>query len=202
MAHNRSVSPELSRRYARALIDLAEERKVLQGVEADVVALSTLFETSKDFAFFIKSAAFSRSVRIAALSAISEKVGFQTETLNFLSVLVDNHRLYALPVIITAVQDLLRARRGQVVAHVQTVHALTQTQSKALVKDLSELTGQAVVLDAQVNKDLIGGLVVTIGSTRVDGSVSGRLERLRQAMNKRASDALNDNTVTVKKKEA
>ena len=202
MAKNRAVSSQLTERYALALVSLAQENKTLEKVESDIESLSALLQESEEFAFFVEASSFSAARRIAVIADIAKKAGMQKETQNFLNVLAKNGRFQALPAMLDGVRRLLAKQRGEVVAAVESAYALTATQQKALAKELSDLTGQKVIVDAALNADLIGGMVVTVGSTRIDSSVSGRLERLRKAMSKRDLSNLNDNIKTLNKKEA
>jgi F-type H+-transporting ATPase subunit delta len=67
-------------------------------------------------------------------------------------------------------------------ARVQTAFALSDEQTKALQKSLSDAMGSHVTLNVEVNRDLLGGLIVTVGSRMIDDSVRRKLERLKRAM--------------------
>lgn len=192
----------VSKRYATALVDLAEEKKAVAKVEKDMNALGGLLLGSADFAAFVASPTTSETKQLAALSDFSKKLKLQTITANFLGVITQNGRLSALPSLIDAVLDDISKRRGEMVVQVESANALTATQQKALKKELDSATGKSVLLDASINPDLLGGMIVTVGSTRIDSSVSGRLERLQSALNRRVYNDINDNSDTQEKKEA
>ncbi|HCQ71677.1 MAG: ATP synthase F1 subunit delta [Alphaproteobacteria bacterium] len=197
------VSSALTQRYASALIELAKENKALPKVEADLASLKTMLSESEDFAFFIAADSISAKRQQAVLADLAKKAKFQTITLNYLNVLAGNGRLSLLSHMIKAVEKMLAAERNEAVAKVETANALTAAQQKELAKALSDATGQNIILDARVDESLIGGLVVTIGSKRIDDSVSGRLDRLKTTMSKRTLNNTNDNVETLnKKKEA
>lgn len=203
MAQSGMVSSALTQRYASALIELAKENKALPKVEADLASLKTMLSESEDFAFFIAADSISAKRQQAVLADLAKKAKFQTITLNYLNVLAGNGRLSLLSHMIKAVEKMLAAERNEAVAKVETANALTAAQQKELAKALSEATGQNIILDARVDESLIGGLVVTIGSKRIDDSVSGRLDRLKTTMSKRTLNNTNDNVETLnKKKEA
>ncbi len=203
MAQSGMVSSALTQRYASALIELAKENKALPKVEADLASLKTMLSESEDFAFFIAADSISAKRQQAVLADLAKKAKFQTITLNYLNVLAGNGRLSLLSHMIKAVEKMLAAERNEAVAKVETANALTAAQQKELAKALSDATGQNIILDARVDESLIGGLVVTIGSKRIDDSVSGRLDRLKTTMSKRTLNNTNDNVETLnKKKEA
>jgi len=203
VAQSGMVSSALTQRYASALIELAKENKALPKVEADLASLKTMLSESEDFAFFIAADSISAKRQQVVLADLAKKAKFQTITLNYLNVLAGNGRLSLLSHMIKAVEKMLAAERNEAVAKVETANALTAAQQKELAKALSDATGQNIILDARVDESLIGGLVVTIGSKRIDDSVSGRLDRLKTTMSKRTLNNTNDNVETLnKKKEA
>ena len=202
MAKSRAVSSQLTERYALALVNLAQKNKTLKKVEADIESLQNILNESEDFKYFVEASSHSTTRRIAVIDDLAKKSGLQKETANFLKVLATNGRFESLAEMLTGVKALLAKQRGEVTATVETAYALTATQQKALAKELSDMTGQKVIVDASLNKDLIGGMVVTVGSQQIDSSVSGRLERLKNAMRKRDMSNLNDNIETLNKKEA
>ena len=122
-------------------------------------------------------------VSISADKALAQKAKFQTLTANFLGVLAQNRRLPALGAVIGAFQSELRRRRGEVEAKVETAFALNPAQTNALQEQLSKAMGTNVTLNVEVNRDLLGGLVVTVGSRMIDDSVRRKLEKLQRTMN-------------------
>lgn len=203
MAQSGTVSSALTARYAIALIELAQENKILPKVEADLAALQALLAESEDFSFFIKADSINTKRQQAVLADLAKTAKFQPITLNFLNVLSANGRLAVLPAMIKAVYKELAAQRNEVAASVETANVLSAAQQKELKKALADATGANIVLDARVNEDLIGGMVLTVGSRRIDDSVAGRLERLKTVMSRRTLHTMNDNIETLnKKKEA
>ena len=83
---------------------------------------------------------------------------------------------------IRAFQMIAAAQRGEVTAEVTTAHALTDGQLSALNDKLTARQGRTVKINPSADPDLLGGLVVTIGSQRIDGSIRTRLNSLAQAM--------------------
>lgn len=191
MAQSGRISSGLAQRYARAIIELSKDRKVLAKVEQDLQSLQTIISESADFSAFLEASFLSQARRQAVLDDVSKKGKFQAETANFLGVVNAQGRLALLPQLIDAVQAQLAAERGEITARVETAYVLSAAQQKQLSDSLSDMTGAKVLLEASLNEDLIGGIVVTVGSTRIDSSVAGRLSRLRGAM--QSCQSHNDN---------
>jgi F-type H+-transporting ATPase subunit delta len=109
-------------------------------------------------------------------------MGLSELTQNFLGTLAQNRRLSKLPAIIRSFRAIAAAQRGEVSAEVASAHALTDKQLDQLKAKLTAREGRTVKLTTKVDPDLLGGLVVTIGSKRIDGSIRTRLNSLSQAM--------------------
>jgi F-type H+-transporting ATPase subunit delta len=97
-------------------------------------------------------------------------------------VLIANRRLAALPAVAQAFGGLIAARRGQQTAEVTTAHGLTDTQRAQIVARLTEAGYSNVRLSETVDKSILGGLIVRIGSRLYDNSIKSKLQRLQYAM--------------------
>ncbi len=198
-----TVSQAVAKRYAIALISLAEENKKLPKIEKDLVSLAEVIRESADLSQTIKNQSVSRVQKESVLIDLASKMKLQKETQNFLGVIARNGRASGLLAIINAAEKELADRRGEMTADVITATALTQAQAKALSKELSGATGKIVSVNAMIDETIMGGMIVTVGSRRVDASVAGRLDRLKETMRARVDISTNDNVEKLNdKKEA
>ena len=110
------------------------------------------------------------------------KAKFQDLTQRFLSTLASNRRLMALPAIIQQFEEEMASRRGEITAEVITAHALTDAQTKALKASIKDAIGKDAMLNVQENKEIIGGLIVKVGSVMMDDSVKTKLDRLNRRL--------------------
>lgn len=176
------IKASLAGRYASALFDLASENGTVTAVESDLEKLAAALGESADLAALTTNPELARAAQGAAMAAVAKKLKLSALTTNFLGVLAANRRLAKLPAIISAFKAIAAAQRGEVSATVTSAHPLTETQLKALKTKLTAREGRTVMLSAKVDPDLLGGLVVTIGSQRIDASIRTRLNSLAQAM--------------------
>ena len=183
MAAGSTQNALVAGRYAAALIDMAESAKIIDKVEKNILSLQAMVKESDDFRRLIENPLISAPQKQKAVAEISAQAGFESLTVKFLGVLSNNRRLSALPVILRAFRTELARRRGEVEAKVQTAFALSPAQTKNLQEQLSKAMGSHVTLDVEVNRDLLGGMVVTVGSRMIDDSVKRKLEMLKRAMN-------------------
>ena len=172
----------LAARYAAALFDLADERRILDEVASDLRQLRAMVQASPDLQRLIRSPILSRDEQSKGIEALAGAAGLSTLVRHFLAVVARNRRLFAVPAMIEAFLAKLAARRGEVTAEVTTAQPLSEAQLAALNEQLRRSVGSRVSIDVQVDPGLIGGLVVKLGSRMVDGSINSKLQRLQLAM--------------------
>ena len=182
MENSAGITASLQGRYASALFALAAEQDAVAAVEADLNSLGTAVGESADLAALIRNPQIGREAAARAIAAVAGVLDLSGLTNNFLGVLAGNGRLAALPDIIAAFAAIAAAERGEVTAEVTSAHALNKTQLTALAKKLKEREGKDVTITATVDPDLLGGLVVKIGSRQIDSSIRTRLNSLAQLM--------------------
>jgi F-type H+-transporting ATPase subunit delta len=176
------IQASLAGRYAVALFDLASEAGNVSSVEADLEKLDSALGESADLSALIKNPEVSRADLGKAVSALAGLLGLEKLTGNFLGVLAQNRRLAELPAMIGAFRAIAAAQRGEVTAEVASAHPLSEEQVASLQEKLKAREGRNVKIRTSVDADLLGGLVVTIGSKRIDSSIRTRLNSLAHAM--------------------
>jgi len=176
------IQASLAGRYASALFDLASENGTVTSVESDLDKLDAALAESAELSGMIGNPEISRKAKGAAIGGVADLLGLSDLTRKFLGVLAANRRLSALPGMIKAFRLIAAAQRGEVTAKITSAHALTDEQLTQLRDKLSASEGRTVKLSSKVDPELLGGLVVTIGSKRIDGSIRTRLNSLAQAM--------------------
>lgn len=172
----------LAERYATALFELADERKLLDAVAEDLRGLRGLIRESADLRRLIRSPVLARDAQGKAVEALAERAGLGPLVRNFLGLLARNRRLFALPEMIERFLRMLAQRRGEVTAEVVSAQDLTPAQREHLSEQLRKSVGQKVTVDIRVDPALLGGLVVKLGSRMVDASLKSKLHRLELAM--------------------
>jgi F-type H+-transporting ATPase subunit delta len=172
----------LAERYAAALFDLADERRILDEVATDLRQLRGMLQSSGDFLRLIRSPVLSRDQQAKAVAVIAERAGFSQLVRDFLGVVARNRRLFAIPAMIGSFLAKLAARRGEVTAEVTAAHPLSEAQLGILNEQLRRSIGARVSVDVRIDRTLIGGLVVKVGSRMIDGSIKSKLQRLQLAM--------------------
>jgi F-type H+-transporting ATPase subunit delta len=179
---NSSVGASLSGRYATALFELAADTRSIDTVEASLAKVRAALGQSDDFKALTTSPIVAREAAAKAVLSTADELGVDATTRNFLGVLADNRRLGELPAIIRAFRLLAARHRGEVTAEVTSAHPLGDDQVEALKQSLRQRVGRDVTVELAVDPDLLGGLVVRIGSQMIDSSIRTRLNALASAM--------------------
>ncbi len=172
----------LSARYARALYDLADERKQLDQTVTEMTALGTLITESAPLQRLIASRAIDAHEGARAMEAVMADQGFSDLVRHFIGTAIMNRRLRDLPGLISGFAAYVAEKRGIITAEVASAHPLTDTQRAQLAARLAEAGYGRVTIRESVDPSLLGGLVVKIGSKLYDTSLKSRLQRLRFVM--------------------
>ncbi|HTR17881.1 MAG TPA: F0F1 ATP synthase subunit delta [Acetobacteraceae bacterium] len=177
-----SKNSGLAGRYAGALYALAEERRALDLAVDQIRALGTLIDRSSDFRRLLESPLFDVRQSCAAAVAVLKEQGFDPLIQDFVGVVASNRRLSDLRGMVSAFADLVAEKRGIVTAHVVSANPLSTVQREQLRARLIEAGYGNVNIEEQVDKSLLGGLVVRVGARLYDNSIKSRLQRLQYAM--------------------
>lgn len=177
-----SIGASLAGRYATALFELARETRAIDAVERDLATVRAALDQSDDFEALTTSPVVAREAAAKAVLSTADELGVDGVTRNFLGVLAHNRRLGELPAIIRAFRLLAARHRGEVTAEVTSAHPLEGEQVEALKQSLRQRVGRDVNVELAVDPQLLGGLVVRIGSQMIDSSIRTRLNALASAM--------------------
>lgn len=183
MAQEGSDLSGVAGRYASALYDLATEQRAADSVAASLSSFLALINQNKDLERLVKSPVFTAQEQVKALDAVLAKAKISGVAANFIRLVASKRRLFVLPQMIAAYQQLHDAAKGVVRANVTVASPLKDAHNTELNKVLSEVTGgKSVELNIKVDPSIIGGLVVKLGSRMVDSSVRTKLNSIRTRM--------------------
>jgi F-type H+-transporting ATPase subunit delta len=169
---------ELGQVYARALFESAMDNGVLEEMHEQLGMWADVLAENKDLQTFFFSPSFTTAEKKDAIRRIID--GGDERFLNFLELLAERHRLPVTFRIRRAFDDLWREENKLLPVEVTSAVELDEALVSSIGKRIEERTGRRVELTAQVNPDIIGGLVLRVGNKVLDASVHGRLERLRR----------------------
>lgn len=171
----------VSRRYAAALFNQARTNGTLKETSADLAVIAETLVAAPGLAALVGHPLVTQSRKKEALTgAFSSKIS--AATLSFLNLLADKRRTGLLADVKAEFDSLLREHNNVVAATAISAVPLTKTQLTALEKALEKRTGKDIELTTSTDPSLMGGILVRIGDTVLDGTVKGKLDRLREQL--------------------
>jgi F-type H+-transporting ATPase subunit delta len=170
-------------RYARAFTDVIFETKLdAKSVQRQLGDFAAAWHESRDLREFFLDPSFPLDQKIAFLDKLNAKLKMAKETRNFIAVLIRNDRIVGLDDVLKEFRREINQRLGISEAKVISARKLDVEERKELEKQIAELTGGTIEALFEEDSTLLGGAVVQVGSTVYDGSVRGRLDRLREEL--------------------
>jgi F-type H+-transporting ATPase subunit delta len=177
-----SATTGVAGRYANALFELADDAKALDQVAQDLATFRKLLDESADLRRLIASPVIGRDLQGKALMAVLDAAQVSGIARKFIGLVAANGRARELPGMAAAYLAELASRRGETTATVTTAVPLSPAQLDQLTNTLRGMLGAKVAIDARVEPDILGGLVVKVGSRLFDSSIRSKLQRLQLAM--------------------
>ena len=170
-------------RYAGAFADVLFEAQLdAKDAQRQLADFAAAWHESRPLREFLTDPSFPVDQKVSLLDKLNAKLQMSQQTRNFVAVLIRNDRIGGLDEVVTEFRREINQRLNISEAKVISARKLDDAERRELEKQIASLTGGKV--DAQYEEDssLIGGAVVQVGSTVYDGSVRGRLERLRDEL--------------------
>ncbi|MBL4854975.1 MAG: ATP synthase F1 subunit delta [Robiginitomaculum sp.] len=177
-----AIPSEAARRYAGALLELAEDAKALKPTEKNLKALAKLFAKNDSLIDMANSPVITDADKAKTLLVLAKKAKLGKLVSNFVGLVASNGRAGELPTMVVAFEHMLAERRGTENALVTSATKLTTTQINAIKASLKKSLGHAVTLDMRIDPDLLGGFAVKIGSRYFDASLKAKLNGLKLAL--------------------
>ena len=182
MSANKSFSTETSERYSRALFEVAKEVGDLEKIESDIKIFKSLLENNSELKVFFNNPTQSINNQNNVNNLLSEKLGFSKNLKNFFSLLIKKRRIFFASKIIDSFLKLCSRKRGEVKASLISSKELSETELESISKDLSSSMGSTIKFDYKIDKELIGGLKLQLGSFMIDTSIKNKLKKFEQQM--------------------
>jgi F-type H+-transporting ATPase subunit delta len=170
----------VDRVYARALFEAAQEKGRLEPVRDQIEQVVAAAAEVRELRELLRNPQLDPRARAAALEDVL--AGGDELLRNFLLLLVDKGRIGELEVIAQEFERLVAASEGVLSAELTTAIELSDDDERRLLKQIEDASGRKVEATRHVDPDLIGGIVLQVGSHRLDASVRGRLDRLRRTL--------------------
>ena len=169
---------QLARKYGTAIFEIANEDNKLEEYGRELADVSQALFAQEELKDFLTNPQIQpEDKKQVLLRLLKDQVS--PMMMNFLLLLVDKRRIVLLEAINDCYQELSNKAQGIIVADVTTAYELKAELRSRLSSKLESVTGKKIQLLTHQDRSIIGGVVVKIGDTRIDGSVIGRLQALK-----------------------
>jgi F-type H+-transporting ATPase subunit delta len=175
----------VARRYAQALFQIAQRDGTVEKVEQDLDTIDAALRSTPLLLRVLRAPTISRERKQALLRQVFS-AGVTALTMRFLSLLVEKRREAILPAINPEFRRLSYEFRNILPVTIRVATRLTAEERRQITGSLVARTGKTIELVEEVDPAIMGGAVLRLGDTIIDGSVSGYLRRLRQQLTRRA----------------
>ena len=172
----------VSDRYAAALYDLAAEKKLVDPVLEDLSNLKNMLKDNKELSLVIKSPLITSIDKLNIFESLLKKINANELTSTFLKVIEKNKRFSNLASIISQFMNINSQKRGDVLADITSADELNDDQKNNITNQLKSILGDKLSLSFDVDKSIMGGLIVKVGSKMIDTSLANKINKLKIAM--------------------
>jgi F-type H+-transporting ATPase subunit delta len=171
---------EIARVYARSLFEVAKEQDKLDVVREQLGQFADALDGDRELSIYFFSPYFSTTEKKDGLGKLLDGVDPVVE--NFLSLLIENHRMPAVFRVRREYDALWDEENRRLPVTITSAVALDEATVKSIGDAIGRQTGQQVELTANVDPDVLGGLIVRVGNSILDASIRNRLENLRRSV--------------------
>ena len=182
MSSKSTFSNSTSKSYALALYELAKENSELNKVEDEMSGLKTLLSESSDFKEMILNPIVTKEEKNQVIIKMVNQYSFCETLKKFLGFLTIKNRLFFLNQIIGSFSDLASNSRGELKANLLSSKELSKVELEKIRSELSKDFQSPIKIDYKHDPNLMGGLVIQVGSVMIDTSIKSKLRQLQKSM--------------------
>ncbi len=172
----------IARRYAKALVNLAENEKDLDNTGKHLNSITEVYKENLELRQVLSDTKVSSGIKLEILKDVLSKIKVSNLVDTFSRYLLAKRRIDFLPDIERAFNLLLQEKLGRIEANVTTASELPKDTVKKLVDAISSYSGKEIEVNVTIDPSIIGGIVTRIGSTVIDGSIQTYLNQIRQSI--------------------
>ena len=171
----------IANRYAEALFQLSEEENITKEIYNELHDVVEVIKNNKELDNVLKSPLVAKNEKTQLIDALfNNKIN--NDLKNFLKILVEKGRISSLKSIELTFKELLNDKHNIIEGTVISAIALTEKQVKELEEKLSKKYNKNVTLENEVDQSILGGVLVRLGNTQIDGSVKTRLNNIKDQL--------------------
>lgn len=171
----------IANRYAEALFELSEEENITKEIYNELNNVVDILKNNKDLDNVLKSPLVAKAEKVQLIETLFDSK-INNNLKNFLKILVEKGRISSLKSIKLTFKELLNDKHNIIEGTVISAIALTNEKVKELEEKLSKKYNKNVTLENKVDESILGGVLVRLGNTQIDGSVKTRLDNIKDQL--------------------
>ena len=169
-------------RYAESLFQIVSPGKEDEEMEAELLAFSQSLKRAPELEKFLMNPQFHAGEKRKALERIYQKSGVQKTLLDFLTLILKKNRFYLIHEIVAGFKKIADTAQGQAIAEIRTAVPISTQDEATIVARLERMAGYKIEVSRHIDPSLVGGVYVKLRNQVLDGSVRGKLGKLKEQM--------------------
>lgn len=178
------ISNVIARRYAKALIATLEKSRDYDHLQKELVKIYDYLTANPEVAAFLDNPTVSLEGKRKVLLSVQDELSVPALVSRFIHLLLEKDRLRYLDAVLRYFEEIANQKQNRLKVAVKGASALSSKQTDRIKNRFRQLTGKEIILNVEVDPEILGGLIVKIGSTIYNGSIKGQLERLKYELSR------------------
>ena len=178
MEQESQIYSNVSSRYASALISLASDQNCLNEIESDFKLIFYLKNNDANFMKILENPTISKNNKSLIINEILKVKSLNKYTLNFMKLIIENGRILYLSNILESFNKIISKIRGEIIIEIESPEQISEKNKKILIDDLKNYYKSNIKTLFRLNRDLISGSKIKIGSLMIDNSLKIKLNKI------------------------
>jgi len=179
-----AIKRSLAKRYSKALVATAVEDSKLKLIEMELSATVEFLKSMPELRSVLLSPVVNIQSKLLIANDVLNKLDIKSPVKKLITLLIESHRIDHLQAIAETFIEEVNCKRGIVSGELFTTAKIDADEIFKLQNSLSEKLNKKVTLEQKVEPSLIGGILVRVGGVIIDGSIRGRMDALKNTINK------------------
>ncbi len=182
MSKNKTFSSEISQRYALALYELSKENDLTQEFESNILTFLKIYKSNQDLVNFIKNPTNTIENQKIVFEKILNNLKLNKLMKNFFLILIIKKRIFFIDKIFDEFLKLISTKRGEISSNLISSKKIDKENLLNIEKEISTSLNRSIKMNYKLDENLIGGIIIQIGSLMIDTSLKNKLQKYKKLM--------------------
>tara|TARA_B100000945_G_C20315960_1_gene565186 strand:+ start:35 stop:592 length:558 start_codon:yes stop_codon:yes gene_type:complete len=182
LSKNKTFSSEISQRYALALYELSKENDLTQEFESNILTFLKIYKSNQDLVNFIKNPTNTIENQKIVFEKILNNLKLNKLMKNFFLILIIKKRIFFIDKIFDEFLKLISTKRGEISSNLISSKKIDKENLLNIEKEISTSLNRSIKMNYKLDENLIGGIIIQIGSLMIDTSLKNKLQKYKKLM--------------------